>query len=324
MKLPGFWSSRGFPASLLVPLGCGYALGGWIRRLVVRPERISVPVICVGNLVAGGVGKTPVALALADFLRESGHVPHFLTRGYGGNETGPIKVVPLRHSAVDVGDEALLLAGVAPCWVSRDRVRGAHAAVKDGADILIMDDGFQNPSLYKDLSLVVVDGKSGFGNGYLIPAGPLRESIVGGMARADAMIIMGEDLSGAEVYADDLPVLRASLVPDATMLAVLRAHRVIAFAGIGRPEKFFAMLRTHGITVEETYSFADHYPYRESDMTALIEAAERRNSVLITTEKDKVRLPEKFRSRIQSIAVSVSWENQAAVRDLLERIQFHE
>ncbi len=324
MKAPDFWQTRGAVSTLLAPLGELYALGGLLRRKLATPVRVSVPVICVGNLVAGGTGKTPVALALVDILQKNGKKPHFLTRGYGGRERGPLQVSLAEHTADQVGDEALLLARAAPCWVARDRAEGARAAIRHGADILIMDDGFQNPSLVKDLSLLVVDGETGFGNGRLIPAGPLRETVEQGIRRADGVVVMGEDRTGIATHLGKLPILRASLAAEVSAYEKFFGRSVIAFAGIGRPEKFFAMLRAHGVMLSETKAFADHHPYQKGDILPLLERAEQQNAMVVTTEKDKVRLPVSVRSRIHSIAVSVLWEDPSAVQTLLEHVGVHE
>ncbi len=323
MKAPAFWQKRGVLSTLLMPLGECYALGGMARRALARPFRATVPVVCVGNLTAGGTGKTPVALAVAGILKGSGRTPHFLTRGYGGQEEGPLQVVMGQHTADQVGDEPLLLARVAPCWVARDRRRGALAALQGGAEALIMDDGFQNPSLVKDVALVVVDGETGFGNGRVIPAGPLRETIRQGMERADAVVMMGEDRTGVTALCGNKPVLRAGLVADVAAVAALAERPVAAFAGIGRPEKFFAMLRACGVAVQETRAFADHQPYRPADLAPLLSWAEKNNGLVVTTEKDWVRLSEDLRSRIHTVPVSVSWEDPSVLRMLLEQGMGH-
>jgi len=290
MRAPDFWRRDGAAAHLLAPVSGLVVAAGWWRQWRARPHRLPVPVICIGNIVAGGAGKTPVALAVAARLQSLGRQPHFLTRGYGGRLAGPVQVDPGLHRAEDCGDEPLLLARQAPCWVARDRVAGGLAAVAAGADCLILDDGFQNPSLVKDLSLVVVDGPAGFGNGRVLPAGPLREPVARGLARAQALVILGPDLQQIGDRGGALPLLRGSLVPRAGA-ADWQGQRLLAFAGIGRPEKFFTSLRELGADLVETVGFPDHHPYNPGEIVALQQRAAAQGAQLVTTEKDFVRLP---------------------------------
>jgi tetraacyldisaccharide 4'-kinase len=281
------------------------------------PVAVSVPVVCVGNLVTGGAGKTPVVLALLGALRQRGETPHALTRGYGGREAGPLRVDPARHDAARVGDEALLLARAAPTWVARDRPAGAKAAVAAGASLVVMDDGFQNPSLQKDLSILVVDGRYGFGNGRVVPAGPLREPLAWGLARADAVVVVGEAREDLEpTLGAGRPVLRADLVPESGAES-LGGRKLVAFAGIGRPEKFFASLRDQGALLAETHGFADHHAYRPGEVAKLADRARSLGATLVTTEKDAVRLPPDRLSEIRVLAVSLAWRDPAAIDELL-------
>ena len=243
MRAPDFWYGQGASASLtaalLSPLGVLYGAIGRLRRAVVQPYDCGRPVVCVGNLVAGGAGKTPVALSLVTALQRRGLSVHCLSRGYGGRESGPLRVDREHHSYREVGDEPLLLAAQAPTWIARDRAAGARAAVTAGAEVIVMDDGFQNPSVKKTLSLLVIDGAVGLGNGRLIPAGPLREAPSAGLARAQAAVILGQDRRGlASQLPTQLPVLDAALMPPAKGWTPA-GQRFLAFAGIGRPEKFF-------------------------------------------------------------------------------------
>ncbi|HEU0071511.1 MAG TPA: tetraacyldisaccharide 4'-kinase [Alphaproteobacteria bacterium] len=322
MRAPDFWQSGGALAALLAPAGCLYALGGRWRRAMTTPQSAAMPVICVGNVSAGGTGKTPVVLALAARLAErpglAGHV-HAVTRGYGGELAGPVKVDPLVHDAWKVGDEPLLLAKAMPTWVARDRIAGATAAVAGGARLLLLDDGLQNPALAKDLSFLVVDGGAGFGNGRVIPAGPLREPLADALARSDAAIIVGEDRQGAAQriagLRPDMPVLRARLVPTATSAAAVARKPLIAFAGIGRPEKFFESLRALGCDVRAARSFADHHPYQPKDAEALAKLAADHGAALVTTAKDAVRWPAGFGAPL-TLDVEIAWADEAAL-DLL-------
>ncbi|MGF1593153.1 MAG: tetraacyldisaccharide 4'-kinase [Kiloniellaceae bacterium] len=327
MRAPEFWRHDGALARLLAPLGHAYHLAGVARRAVTRPWRAPVPVICVGNLVAGGAGKTPVVLSLLALLAERGLRPMALTRGYGGSAAGPLLVDLARHDAALVGDEALLLARAAPTWVARDRADGAKEAVEEGAGIIVMDDGFQNPGLAKDLSLLVVDAGYGLGNGCVIPAGPLRETAASGFARADAVVVVGEaaigetekNLIGRE--AAKLPLLRARLVPrDRAFADSLRGQRVFAFAGIGHPEKFFDSLRALDAELVGSEAFADHQAYDDSTLARLRAAAAAAGARLVTTAKDAVRLGPQVPDDLAVLDVELQWEDKEALLRLLERL----
>ncbi len=316
MRAPDFWARDGALPRLLTPLGQAYHLAGLLRRRLAAPWRAPVPVLCVGNLVAGGAGKTPVVLALITDLKDRGLKPAAITRGYGGSAAGPLRVKPEDHNADLVGDEALLLAAAAPTWVAGDRAAGARAAAEAGAEVIVMDDGFQNPGLHKDLSLVVVDGATGFGNGRVIPAGPLRESLRGGLARADAVVMVGEDrlVSEQRRLLDDLPVLGAWLVPADTGLA---GTRVFAFAGIGRPTKFFETLRGLGADLAGCEAFADHQPYSEATLARLRAAAKALDARLVTTAKDAARLGPAVPEDISVLDVTLAWDDKQALDALL-------
>ena len=312
---PLFWGDPpGIVSSLLQPAGAAWDAAGRLRRALARPYRAPVPVVCVGNLVAGGAGKTPVAMALADHLAERGVGVHLVSRGYGGSLAGPVRVDPGRHDAATVGDEALLLALHAPSWVARDRAAGARAAAAAGAGAILLDDGFQNPTLEKDLSLIVVDADYGFGNGRVIPAGPLRESLRRGLARADAVVLLGDE-GNAETIAGELPVLRAVLAPIAGRR--FAGMRLLAFAGIGRPEKFFATLRALGADLIDAHAFPDHFPYRSGDLDELWRAADRAHARLVTTAKDIVRIAPAVRAGIEVLSVEIRWSDPAALAGLI-------
>ena len=324
MRAPDFWDRKtdGILPTVLRPLGCVIAGLTALRVKSGTPYRASVPVICVGNLVAGGAGKTPVALDLAQRLTGRGLKPHVVTRGYGGKELGPVRVDPGLHNALDVGDEALLLARAAPTWVSRERPEGIKAAVADGADVIILDDGFQNPSVEKDLSLLVVDGGYGFGNGRVIPAGPLRETVPAGLARADAVVLMGAD--DADVWGriqrlgfKDLAVLRAKLEP-VVEADDLKGQEVYAFAGIGRPQKFFDTLKELGCRLAGCKAFDDHHPYTEAEVQAILSDAG--GALPITTAKDWVRLPTEARDKVRVLDVTLAWKAPEGIDALLDKI----
>ena len=320
---PAFWARPpGLLSELLLPLGAGWEAAGRLRHSFARPYWPPVPVVCVGNLVAGGAGKTPVALALAAHLVSCGIAVHIVTRGYGGRLGGPVRVDPARHDARAVGDEALLLAMRAPCWVARDRADGVRAAVAAGAQMVVLDDGFQNPTIGKNLSLVVVDAAYGFGNGRVIPAGPLRESLARGLARADAVVLLGAEAQPgcleSLAIGRALPVLHAFLRPVAGER--LAGARLLAFAGIGRPGKFFTTLRALGAELVDTRSFPDHHPFRAGEIDRLFRAAERAQARLITTAKDIVRVPAAKRAAIEVLEVEIRWRDSAALAEVLSGV----
>jgi tetraacyldisaccharide 4'-kinase len=313
---PGFWRRDGVLARLLSPLAAVTA--AVTARRVARPGwRAAVPVICCGNVTIGGAGKTTVALDLGARLAARGRAVHFLLRGYGGSSRGPHRVTA-GDTADRVGDEALLLAAVAPTWIGADRAASARAAVDAGAQLLVLDDGLQNPGLCKDLSLLVVDGASGFGNGRVLPAGPLREPVAAGAARCQAVVLIGPDHAGVAAMLP-LPVLRAVLCPGPEITALV-GRRVLAFAGIARPEKFFAMLAEADVVVAGTVSFPDHHPYAPADLRRVLDAAAGLDAVPVTTPKDAVRLPDAFRDRIGVVGVSLAWDDPAALDALLARV----
>lgn len=319
LKTPAFWyAPPGMASRLLSPAGRLFAAVGRARRASAHPEPAGVPVICIGNLVAGGAGKTPVALAVSALLgtREV----RFLTRGYGGREKGPVLVDLAGHDAAAVGDEALLLAQARPTWVARDRLAGARSAAATGAEIIVMDDGFQNARLEKDLSILVVDGGAGFGNGHTIPAGPLREPVDSGLARADAVVVLGRDTAGvARRVGGRLPLLQARLEPDPATARALRGQPVVAFAGIGRPAKFFRTLDDMGARIVGRVAFADHHPYLPDEVMRLVEHAAGLGASLVTTAKDAVRLPPDARAMVRVVPVSVVWDDPSAPALLLSR-----
>ena len=322
MRTPEFWnpgSTGGAQASLLAPLAWGYDMAGQVKRSFVTSRRVGVPVICVGNVTAGGAGKTPTALALAKLMQDWGVAAHFLTRGYGGTARGPLQVDPKRHNARKVGDEPILLARQAPTWLSRNRPAGARAAIADGAEAIIMDDGLQNPSLVKDVSLIVIDGGFGFGNERLIPAGPLREHLSRGLVRADAFVLVGPDEVGVVARLENrpAPLLRAELTPAIRALK-LRERAVVAFAGIARPVKFFRTLELIGCNIIRRIAFADHRRFTPDEIMTLVEYAGAHGAIPVTTEKDWVRLPEEAKPMVQSVGITLEWQDPDAVRKLLE------
>lgn len=325
MKAPHFWSSGLDPKSreaapltraLLTPLSKLYTWG--VRRKLRRAisTKVSAKVICVGNVTVGGVGKTPIVKAVRDFLSNKGPRVATLSRGYGGTEKGPLKIDPTQHTSADVGDEPMMLSTSGESWVGQDRAQTAKAMVADGVDIIVMDDGMQNPSLIKDLTLLVIDAAAPFGNGYVLPKGPLREPVSDGLDRCDLVILMGN----ADTYeiSEKLgkPILRASLKPDNR----IPDGPLIAFAGIGRPEKFFDTIKSAGGNLAEGVSYGDHYVYTPSDLKFLRALAKTHDARLITTTKDAARLPVDQRTDILTLPVTAEFEDMTALEAILAPI----
>jgi len=323
MREPRFWHGPpSVKSSLLKPLA---ALYGAIaaRRMQRKGLDAGVPVICVGNYHVGGAGKTPTVLALAKLLRDLGETPVVLSRGYGGKLRGPVRVDPERHAAIDVGDEPLMLAATLPVVVSRQRAEGVPMARSLAASVILMDDGFQSPAVTKDASLIVIDGHRGLGNGQVFPAGPLRAPLGLQMARTDALIIVGNGTAAeavaTEITAQAKPVLRAHLAPSEASVASLRGKRVLAFAGIGDPARFFVTLQTSGIDVVRSRAFADHHAFSKAEIDSLIAEAGCEALTLVTTEKDLARLqaggglPD-WAKKIVPFAVTLEFEDLVALR----------
>jgi tetraacyldisaccharide 4'-kinase len=320
MRVPEFWSAPGVGSALaraaLTPAGWAYGASVAYKAARARPYRSRAKIICVGNVTVGGTGKTPIAIAIARILMERGQKVVILTRGYGGRIRGPAIVHPSSDVAFDVSDEALVLAAAAPVVVSRDRAAGAKLAESLGADTIVMDDGHQNFTLAKDLSLVVIDAESGFGNHRVLPAGPLREPINRGLARADAIVAVGR--MRLAIPDCGKPVLQAHIVP--VDVLQLDGRPVIAFAGIGRPEKFFETLQKLGAELADMQSFPDHHIYTQTELEQLRRKARVVHAILVTTEKDFVRLPPCERQDIRYLPVRAAFEGRSALNTLLDRV----
>lgn len=318
MRAPGFWRTGGWPAVALTPASWLWRLGAGIRRATASPYAPRTPLICVGNATAGGAGKTPTVLAVAAHLLGRGCRIGLLSRGHGGRFKGPLMVDPGEHAASDVGDEPLLLARMAPTVIARDRAAGARMLEALGVDVIVMDDGLQNPSLRPTLSLLVVDGGAGLGNGRLIPAGPLREPWDAALEKADAVVLIGEDRHGvASMVGDRRPILSGVLEPSPAALS-LRDRRVFGFAGIGRPEKFRDTLTGLGASVVGFEAFDDHHRYAPEEIVSLIERAAAADAVPVTTAKDAVRLPPDARAMVTVVDISLTWRDPSATAALLD------
>jgi len=329
LKTPSWWYRKaGAASAALSPLAALYGRVAASRLARGDAYRSRLPVICIGNFNAGGGGKTPTAIAVASLLKAMGKRPAFLTRGYGGAAQGVVRVSG--QAADAVGDEPLLLAAIAPTFVSADRVAGAKAIEESDADVIVMDDGFQNPSLAKDLSLIVVDAASGLGNGRVIPAGPLRAPLAAQLARANALLVIGDgkkaDALIATFEAAGKPVLRAKIAPashvDARWLSIMP---VIGFAGIARPSKFFATLKANGARLIGSHAFGDHHRFTEKDAKALLKAADDKSAMLVTTEKDWARLAEddediavtELKHRSRPFAIVIAFEDEEKMKNLI-------
>ena len=313
MNPPAFWQHEGLLPRLLAPVAAVVA-AATARRVASPGWRAPVPVLCCGNAGLGGAGKTTLVLDLARRLQARGVAVHCLTRGYGGRALGVLRVDPARHAAALAGDEPLLLAAVAPPWVAAARAAAARAAVADGAEALLMDDGLQNPGLAKSLSLLVIDGAAGFGNGRVVPAGPLREPAAAAAARCRAAVLIGRDERHALAAVPRLPVLQARLVPDRRLDGV----RVFAFAGIARPGKFYATLRQAGAELAGTADFPDHHRFTREEIEGVRARAAGLGAVPATTPKDAVRLPAAVRETLCVLGVGLAWREAAALERLLE------
>ncbi|MGO4870589.1 MAG: tetraacyldisaccharide 4'-kinase [Roseiarcus sp.] len=322
MIAPGFWARErpGLVARALQPLGALYGLAT-ARRMARPGVRVGAAVVCVGNFVVGGAGKTPTAIAVARMLQSAGERVAFLSRGYGGAaRVEPIEVDAAIHGAHAVGDEPLLLARVAPCFVGADRVAAARMAIARGASALVLDDGLQNPSLAKDFTFAVIDGEARFGNGLCFPAGPLRAPPARQLPFTSAEVVVGgpaEALGALRALAPQKPIFRAELEADAIVGAKLVGRPVFAFAGIARPEKFFASLEALGARVAARRRFADHHAYDPREIEALIAEASARGLALVTTEKDYVRLAPEHRNAILALPVTLRFETPERIAALL-------
>jgi tetraacyldisaccharide 4'-kinase len=317
MQQPQFWQRKSILSITLLPLAAIYRLASHLRYSLISPYQPKLPVICIGNITIGGAGKTPTAIAIAKLLQEAGRNPIFLSRGYGGSIATPTMVDNTKHTAGEGGDEPLLLSRIAKTIISKNRIAGAKLAEQSGADVIIMDDGLQNPTIKKTLSLLVLDGGYGIGNGQIIPSGPLRESLGSALDKSTAVILIGNDTHNLAAKITGKPLIKAKIQ------AKVATHNTnqtnyIAFAGLANPNKFFNTLRENNYPIIETVSFSDHYIYSNNDIEKLKEKAKKNSAGLITTEKDFVRLTKEQQQYVQTLPVEIIWEDIGTIKEILK------
>ncbi len=321
LKAPKFWYKKNdtLLSNTLYPLSLLFRFGTKLRNLVNRQKKSKLPIICIGNIVVGGAGKTPVALKLGSLLKQNGYKPHFVSKGYGGIETNNT-IIKEWHSAKSVGDESLLLSEVAPTWIGKDRNKSFILAKESGADCIIMDDGFQNPTLQKDFSIIVINGEQGFGNKRVIPSGPLRESISRGISRANLIIVIGEiDEDIKKKISNSVPLIHAKFQISRNN-KIYKNQKVTAFAGIAYPEKFYNSLSEKGAILEKKISYPDHHIFDENDMLNLAETANVTKSILVTTKKDFVRIPKSYRSLVSTLDGEIEFEDEKLLLEILSNL----
>ena len=318
MLFPNFWLEPKFKQSflpyLLYPISLFWLGLSKIKVKLNSSYQSPIPIICVGNLTVGGNGKTPTALKIRCLLKDLGYKPHILSRGYRARIKGPHLVDPLTDSFVDVGDEALLMASYGSTWISRNRSAGVKAAINSGADVIVLDDGYQNQSIEKNLSILVIETSIGFGNGYLIPAGPLRENISHGMKKADLIITIGDqstqdDFRSKNPFLKEFPVIQARLKPKENTLN-LKGEKVVAFAGIAHPSKFKATLENLGAIIISFRAFSNHKPFGMRQLNKLLLEAKTKKAILVTTQKDFVRIPSELQDNFKAIEVELEIDAQ--------------
>ena len=320
LKTPKFWTEKNSISYLLLPLSFLYLIGFILIRSFTKSHRVSKPVICVGNAIAGGSGKTPTAIAVGKILCEMGHDFAFLSRGYMGDDS---QFLMLRKSdknnAKQVGDEPLLLIDVATTFVAKDRLFGARQIERmNQFEAIIIDDGMQNGSLYKDFTIMAVDGKIGFGNDFLIPAGPMRERLSSALRKADLVVVIGEAEEKLLKKLSGKTIVNADIIP--INIKDFCVERLIAFCGLAYPNKFFSFLENQGLNLVEKIGFADHYQYSNQDLEKLCKLAEEKNSKLVTTKKDWIKFSEFYQEKISYLDISLEIKDRNLVKNMLKKI----
>ena len=316
MKAPQFWyEPNTWKAKFLDPLGYFYNLLTLLRGKLAKPQSYSCLTICIGNLNVGGTGKTPTTIALAQHFLKKGLQVHVVSRGYKGKFQGTFLVDPQKHKSDEVGDEPLLMSEFTSVWVSNKRKNGIAAAENAGAQIVLLDDGFQDPSFHKDFSLIVVDGEKGFGNKKCMPAGPLRENIVQGFKRADALVIVGQRIYKFDTFPTHLKIIHSTLKPIETGMN-WKEGKYLAFAGIADPSKFFKTLRSLGANLIDCVALSDHQNLDGQVLKRLERKANSAHAQLVTTEKDAVRLSKTFRKKVLSLPVRIEFDDKNELENL--------
>ena len=320
MQTPKFWEKNNIFSLILIPLSFSYEFLYKLRNLITKPKQLNIPVVCIGNITVGGAGKTPTAMTVAKYFISKGLQPHFLSRGYGRKLKGTIKVNN-HHSSLMVGDEPILLSKIAPTWVCDNKLDGAKEAQRNGADILIMDDGFQNPTIYKNLSFLVIDEGFGFGNNKIFPAGPLRERATEAIKRADGIIVIKSPDGEKKDFIDysTKPTIYANLIPSQES-ALFKNNKITAFCGIGRPEKFYSSIKSIGAEIVSKHSFSDHHHYTPEELMKIIEDSSFNQSIPVTTEKDWIRLPKEAKKMINYFKVDLVFTNSNTICRMLDSI----
>lgn len=316
IKTPHFWTELSWQSVILFPVSYIWRFGHYAQQKILNTKETEIPVICVGNLTVGGSGKTPVVITLCRFLSGIGKSTSILTRGFGGKEKGPIFVSTNLHQSLDVGDEPLMMAHSLDVCVSRNRPLGAnHILDKKKYDCIVMDDGLQNPTLKKDLNIAVFDGKFGIGNGFLLPAGPMRQKLEVGIQNIDLVIFNGKDETGlGQKIPPHIPIFTGELQPDEEIVEKMKNRRVYGFAGIGNPSRFFKTLNDIGADLVGEAHFADHHPYTDADLTQLYEEAMQSGAELVTTQKDWMRLPADWRDRVLTVPVRIHFSADDTIK----------
>jgi len=321
LKAPKFWYQKKdtYLSNSLYPFSLLFRFGTKIRNFISVSQKSTLPIICVGNIVVGGAGKTPVALKIGKLLIEAGYNPHFISKGYAGLiKTSTL--VKSWHSAKSVGDESILLSKVAPTWIGNNRIYSAKLAKKAGSDCLVMDDGFQNPSIQKDYSIIVINEAQEFGNKRVMPSGPLRESITRGLSRTNLVIVIGNTSNDLiKTVPDNVSIIEAKFEIKKEH-KIIKGQNIVAFAGIAYPEKFFQSLKEEGANIVKKISFSDHYIYTENDLLDLVETANKTKSILVSTQKDYVRIPNSYRSLVNTLEGEIVFENEELLIKILSGV----